>query len=269
MIRKLVSLSAVSLLALACSKPAAMHPQVEPSEVKATDVRESMPNGVDSDTDGDKADGLLRVSLPAGEVVPGAAGEVHMRSVGDFVAYRFSGSYREQSVVVSQRVEARTAENLTIVMTVDSGGEVLRLRLIFDERADTRGEVLSAFKLEGAKQRPYGVAVYEQLMSEIMLSADANEAQLSTQNTKVEVGNRVFAAQRIRYRVRVGAHQAVMETLSAPQFAWGDIGGSIQTLDGKLLYKAEVIDAGGSGFKAPQIAVQAPEEDDSDYVDFE
>ena len=72
----------------------------------------------------------------------------------------------------------------------------------------------------------------------------------------------------MRYRVRVGAHAAVMETVSSPQFAWGDLGGQITTLDGALLYKAEIIDVGGSGFDDPQVAVQEPDEEEADY-DFE
>ncbi len=269
MIRKLVSLSALSLLALACTKPAAMQPRVAPSEVKAGDVRKTKPHSDKADAESQDTPDLLRVSLSAADTPTHTDGTAHMRSVGDYVTYRFSGSYRSAPVVVSQRVAARSSDSLTMVMTVEDGAQVLRLRLTFDERPETRGEVLSVLRLEGGEQHNYGIAAYERLMSEIMLSADDNEAQLSTTSTSVEVANRSFAATRVRYRVRVGAHQAIMETISAPDFVWGDLGGSIRTLDGKLLYKVEIVDAGGSGFNAPQIAVQELDEDDFDYIEFE
>ena len=107
-----------------------------------------------------------------------------------------------------------------------------------------------------------------QLMSEIMLSADDNEALLGASQTTVELGERQLSAERTRYRVRVGAHTAVMETVSSPSFAWGVLGGEITTTDGSVLYKAEIIDVGGSGFAAPQVAAQHPDEGDADY-DFE
>jgi hypothetical protein len=42
----------------------------------------------------------------------------------------------------------------------------------------------------------------------------------------------------------VGKKQATMSTLESSTFVWGDVGGEIKTDKGKVLYKAEVVEAG-------------------------
>jgi hypothetical protein len=93
-------------------------------------------------------------------------------------------------------------------------------------------------------QRPFGVAAYEQLMNGIILSADDNSGLVSSSETVVDIAGMPLAVTESSYRVRVGAHQALMKTMSAEDFAWGDVGGEIRTLDGQLLYKAEIIELG-------------------------
>jgi hypothetical protein len=67
--------------------------------------------------------------------------------------------------------------------------------------------------------------------------------------------------------VRVGTQDAVMVTKSAPTFAWGDVGGEIRTKNGKVLYKAEIIESG----RAKRDGIAAQEEGDVyegyDYLD--
>jgi len=53
----------------------------------------------------------------------------------------------------------------------------------------------------------------------------------------------VFQARQTSYRVRLGKRQATLRTVESAGFAWGDVGGDI-TADGKVLYRAEVVEAG-------------------------
>jgi hypothetical protein len=79
-----------------------------------------------------------------------------------------------------------------------------------------------------------------------MLAADDNEGALDSQKVTASVGGRDFACTQTRYRVRVGKHSATMRTVSSESFPWGDVGGDIVTDDGKVLYRAEVVEAGSS-----------------------
>ena len=79
---------------------------------------------------------------------------------------------------------------------------------------------------------------------------------LGAEDVKVAVGAETIDAKRTSFRVRVGKKHATLRTLESPTFAWGDLGGEITTDAGKVLYKAEVVDAGhAAAAKAPAMAV--------------
>ncbi len=48
------------------------------------------------------------------------------------------------------------------------------------------------------------------------------------------------------YRVRVGKKKATLRTVESEGFAWGDLGGEITAGNGKVLYRAEVVELGHS-----------------------
>jgi len=48
------------------------------------------------------------------------------------------------------------------------------------------------------------------------------------------------------YRVKIGKAAATMETLSSETFAWGDVGGQIQTDAGATFYRAKLVDMGSA-----------------------
>jgi uncharacterized iron-regulated membrane protein len=191
----------------------------------------------------------------------------HGRQPGDFVVYRFSGSYRSHPVTVTERVVARDGDHLLVDVDVAKGGEqqLLRLRVGDGER---QGDVVSVAKREGNVLKPYGVAAYEKLMNDIVLSADSNEGEIGATGVLVDVGNGELSGTRTSYKVRVGAHEAIMSSVAAEGFAWGDVSAEIRTEDGKLLYQAEVIDMGGPGTGDDVIAVQYDDELDA-YDDLE
>ncbi|MEZ4441713.1 MAG: hypothetical protein R3B72_21610 [Polyangiaceae bacterium] len=162
-----------------------------------------------------------------------------VRTVGDFVVYRFSGSYRKAPVEVSHTIIAKKDHELLVDVTITDGGKAQRLRL----RTSEDGEVLSVARWDGNTLRPFGVEAYEDLMAELTLAADENLGLMSSKDKRILVGGKPFDATVSRYRVRVGARDAVLESATS-SFSWGDVGGEIRTLEGEVLYKAEVIDAG-------------------------
>jgi hypothetical protein len=165
---------------------------------------------------------------------------------GDFVVYRFSGSYREAPVTLTQRVVGRERDVFVLDVTIDEEGGQRRLRLRIAAEGERHGELLSVVELSGESERPFGVAAYEELMNDIVLGADENVEQVSQAEQTLDIAGKPVHVVRTKYRVRVGAHDAYMTTFSSPAFPWGDLGGDISTVDGKILYKAEIVDAGDS-----------------------
>lgn len=178
---------------------------------------------------------------------------------GDYVVHRFSGSYRDGPITMTQRVVSRATGDLIIDVTIDDGKMEQTLRLRIDDTEVAGGELISVAKLDGKVQLPFGVARYEQLIDEITLSADENLNVIGSTGLIVDVGPSQLACTKTAYQVVVGGDEAVMETLSSEGFAWGDVGGQISTPDGKILYKAEILDV-GDALRSSRIAAQGEPE---------
>lgn len=179
------------------------------------------------------------------------------REPGDYVAYRFSGSFRKTPLLLTQRVVAREGDVLVVDVTLEGGKAIEALRVRMNDAPAKRGEIVSAAWIEGGEERPTTLSAYETMMAKTALAADANDEVLGSESTTVQVGGAPLACQKTSYRVRIGATKATMATLESDTFAWGDVGGEITAEDGRLLYRAELVDAGHAATGAVGAAAPA------------
>lgn len=247
--RILLSAAIVSILATGCGRAALEAPaRAERPAAAAARAADAEPS---ADAAAAEADAAPEADAPA-EAAPA-------RKPGDYVAYRFSGSFRKTPLTLTQRVVARDGDAVVVDVTLEGDGEREALRVRLGDAAATRGEVLGVTRLDGGRERPATAADYEKLMAKTTLAADANEAVLATEDVTVEVGGAPVACQKTSFRVRVGSRAATLWTLESAAFAWGDLGGEIRAEDGRVLYKAEIVDAGHGA--APDGAAVARSED--------
>lgn len=247
--RVLLAASSISLLSLGCGSPV-MNPSVTPS---SAEVRERAP---------------IDVALPVKPEAAAANKSVRMREPGDFVVYRFSGSYRETPVTLTQQVVGEEHGYLLVDLTVDDSGTQQHLRLRIGAEGPRKGELISVARFEGSVQVPYGLVAYGHLMNEIILTADENDGLVDATRAVVDVAGVDLYCDVSSFKVRVGAHEAVMTTVSSDEFAWGHVGGKIATADGNVLYKAEIVDIGAGSNR--RVATQEDIEIyEDDYDHFE
>ncbi|MBW2456134.1 MAG: hypothetical protein JRI68_16565 [Deltaproteobacteria bacterium] len=238
----LLTVASLSIFAVGCGH-SLMQPKMAPPEAVEAAAVEQPVDVIASDGGGDtQADHHRPLQHP-----------------GDYVVHRFSGSYRDGPVTMTQRLVSRATGDLIIDVTIDDGKTEQKLRLRIDDTDVAGGELISVAKLDGNVQLPFGVARYEQLMDEITLTADENLNVIGSSGVTVDVGSTRIACTKTAYQVRVGEDEAVMETLSSDGFAWGDVGGQISTTDGKILYKAEILDI-GDALRSSRIAAQGEPE---------
>lgn len=253
MTRTLLTAAIVSLLAAGCGRAALDARASSPAAEKAKIAHEASPEARDAADDAAEAE----EGLESAEVAQDAAAP---RQPGDYVAYRFTGSFQKKPITLTQRIVAREGSALVVDVTVAQGDRSEALRVRMSDDPERRGEILAVARLDaqGAEQAA-PLAAYEELMARTTLAADANEAELGTEDVQVEVGGQALACHRTSYRVRIGGKGATMRTIQSAQFAWGDLGGEITAEDGSVLYRAEVIEAGRAG---AQPAVAASDLDD-------
>jgi hypothetical protein len=200
--------------------------------------------GASRDASAARGDAAPDADTAAGETRVDVANSTSKREPGDFVAYRFSGSFRRAPLTLTQRVVAREGDLLIVDLTLEGGKkrEVLRVRM--SDAPSTRGEIVSVASIAGAVERPAPVEAYEAMMAKTALAADANDEVLGTETVALDVAGAPLLCQKTSYRVRIGNTKATMRTLQSEGFAWGDVGGDITDDDGHVLYRAELIDAG-------------------------
>jgi len=238
--KRLLILASLSTFAIGCGS-SAMVPRVTTARADVTEEK-------------------IATELPAPDAEDALTSA---RRIGDYVVYRFSGSFRDAPVEVTHRVVDRRGDMLVIDVTIEDRGAQQRLRM----RVTDSGDLLSVARWEGDVLRPFGVPAFESMMSELTLAADENLGLIEERRGELEIGGAPVDATVARYRVRVGAHDAVMVTKSAPGFAWGDVGGEIRASSGKVLYKAEIVESGNASRDGIAVQEEGDVYEGYDYLD--
>lgn len=192
----------------------------------------------------------------AAEVTPASPKQLTQKP-GDFVVYKFSGSYRKQPLTLTQRVVDVKGWTLVVEYTLKDDARKRTARVTFDKAPGAKREMVSILRIDGAKETTMTPAELDALMAETVLAADENESTLGTESLTLAVGGKKLDCTKTSYRVVVGKKKATMSTVTSAAFTWGDVGGEIRGDDGKVLYRVEVLDAGNDVAKNGALA-EAP-----------
>lgn len=186
----------------------------------------------------------LAADVAASEVAPttvSRAISTDPRGVGESVTFAFSGAYRKAPLRLTQRVVAKADGALTIdylfaekgvapetwrVTTRELDGSIVRVEQV---AADGSTEALDA-------------EAFESKLGATVAIADENEALLDETEGTLTVGVTALPVTRATYAVRIKGKKAKLETVTSKGFAWGDVGGTITGSDGKVFFKAELVD---------------------------
>ena len=211
-----------------------------------------------SDAAADKADTTestdKTATLDAEKAAPAKA-VVAPWGAGDFVVYRFSGSFHKTAVTLTEKVIARQGDAFTLDVTYDDGKTKDSFRAHMKGDSPMHADVVSVARMVKGVEKAAPLSLYDEVFARVALVTDQNEAQLSTETLKLPVaGHGTMACERATYRVKVGKETATMRTTESDAFAWGDVAAEITTAKGKVLYKVEVVDAGHESAKAPAVA---------------
>lgn len=161
--------------------------------------------------------------------------------VGDYFVQRFSGSFSKEPMTLTERVIAQKGKLIVIDYTLDAGKKSEHLRVKRD--AET-GRIARVIRFEGKKKIPSDLAAYEAMMDRTVFAADENVASLGDKAETCMVGERELDCHKTRYKVLVGDKPATLSVVTSKAVPGRDVAGELSTADGKLLYRAEIIDMG-------------------------
>jgi hypothetical protein len=179
------------------------------------------------------AGSLAESRVPA----PGSAPERH---VGDLFVHRFSGSFAPEPLTLTEEVTAREDSAWVVDFSLTQNDRVARLRVRFDIKT---GAAVSAARLDGSRELPATLRDYEALMARTVYAADVNDGLVSTTGQTCLVGADEQTCETKTYKVWLGDRAATLAVAHSSRFADRDVSGELVTDDGKLVYRAELIEA--------------------------
>jgi hypothetical protein len=163
-----------------------------------------------------------------------------VRHVGDLFVHRFSGSFASEPLTLTEEVTAREDSAWVVDFSLTQNEKVDRLRVRFDVAS---GQAVSAANLDGSKETPGKLANYEALMARTVYAADVNDGLVSSNDQTCLVGTDELDCETKTYKVWVGDAAATLAVVHSNTYADRDVSGEITTDDGKLIYRAELIEA--------------------------
>lgn len=182
----------------------------------------------------------LVVPPPASDAVQTPSVSAPVRHVGDLFVHRFSGSFSAEPLTLTEEVSLREPEAWVVDFSLTQNETVERLRVRFDVRS---GRPISAARLDAGKETPAKLADYEALLARTVYAADVNEGLVSKSAQTCLVGSDELDCETKTYKVWVGDRAATLAVAHSASFADRDVSGEITTEDGKLVYRAELIEA--------------------------
>lgn len=262
--RSLLCIAVVSTLVLGCGHASTSFPKSS-SSAKLEKAQNSVTAQKDPPFDPPMGPDEI---VPIASLMPAKVAEVPLRAPGDFVVHRFSGSFRDTPLTLTQRVVARNGNVLVVDMTFEEGSSKKTLRVKMDDAEATRGEVLGVAVVDAhGRETAAPVSLFEEMMEKTAVSADQNEEELGSENLTVDIAGNVVGAKKTSYRVRLGKIQATMRTVHSDVFAWGDVSGEITSQSGDVIYRAELVESGHADVKALSQPVAKSDESDDLYDD--
>jgi hypothetical protein len=154
--------------------------------------------------------------------------------------HRFSGSFASDPLTLTEEVVAREEQAWVVDFSLSQNDAVERVRVRFDAAT---GAPLAAARLDGTTETPAEISDYEALLARTIYAADVNDGLVSANDQTCLVGADELDCETKTYKVWVGEDPATLSVVHSTSFADRDLSGEITTEDGKLVYRAELIEA--------------------------
>jgi hypothetical protein len=176
------------------------------------------------------------------------------REVGDYFVHRFSGSYRQTPLTLTEKVIAEEEGTWVVDYTLEEGEASFTLRARLEKQT---GRVLRVSEVDGDMEIEAPVSTYHDLLAKTLFAPDVNEKLIDERPEICLVGPDEFECETKNYRVYVGDKEAVLSVTDSDELPGRDISGEIIGVDGSVIYRAELVESGNDKPKAG--VAQVPE----------
>ena len=173
------------------------------------------------------------------EVAP----RVAPRRAGDYFVHRFSGSFRQGPLTLIERVVAEEDDKLIVDYTLEDGATDKTLRVTLDRNSE---RALRVVELTESGELEVPVSAYEAMLGQTVFSPDVNEELLEETQRTCLVGPKELDCEVKQYRVFVGDEEAKLTVTESADMPGRDLSGEVTAVDGSVIYRAELLEAGNT-----------------------
>ena len=188
MTRRLISLATFCLLTSACGGAATVAPAApEPAKPKK--------------------EATTKKVKATEEDVESVRARIEQRRVGDVFVHRYSGSYRDIPLLVTEEVVAREKKLLVIDYTFEEGPNRTKLRVRLDPK---KGKIDTVSRMQGDEEVQADLDEYQELMDKTVFGPDYNEGRNAKKSATCLVAGKEQQCTTSRYHVFVGEKPATV-----------------------------------------------------------
>lgn len=167
--------------------------------------------------------------------------QVAPRRAGDYFVHQFSGSFRQGPLTLIERVTSETDDTLTVDYTLEDGATERTLRVTLDKESE---QPLGVVEITDDGEIDAPIAAYEAMLEKTVFSPDINEELIDETKRTCLVGPKELDCEVKQYRVYVGEQEANLTVTQSKELPGRDLGGEITGVDGSVIYRAELVEAG-------------------------
>jgi hypothetical protein len=164
------------------------------------------------------------------------------RQPGDWLVLRFSGGFHKTPLILEEKVVAWEEDVLVTDWTLEEG--VTRSTLRVRTRPADANAIVSVSRPVDDAEAPATIADWEAMTGRTAFAADTNEGLIDAAQETCTVAGRVLECRKVVYQVTVGDADATLTVMSSDELPGRDVAGEIVGADGKLIYRAELIEMG-------------------------
>jgi hypothetical protein len=170
-----------------------------------------------------------------------AAAPLAERQVGDFFVHRFSGSFAKEPMTLTEEVVARAGGLIVIEYTLEQGKHKQELRVTHDAATE---RVLRVREIRGGQEMAAKIEDFEAMLAKTAFVTDSNDKTLASEKGTCVVSGDEVECQKTSYSVAIGDKTATMSVTQSAAVPGRDLPGEIVDKDGKIIYRAELVDMG-------------------------
>ena len=175
--------------------------------------------------------------------------ETSKYEVGDYVVYKYYGSYRPEPVILTEKILSRIGNKLEILVDWKSGKESRSWKqFVTDTPFNQKNNIIDKLvRIENGKETELpnkdNLDIFK-LYEGTYLMPQHSPSLVKDEKTTVTIGEDSYLCRTRVYKTKVLGRHADLTVTDSEEFKWTNVSSSYKDSKGGLIYSVEVLEHG-------------------------